>query len=85
VDLELMGIKYEVAEAITLVDLGVDGDGSLVTKLAAELEVVEGNGVMRGFDPDGQLVSLGSFKVLLGASKFVATREVLPRWEDVSV
>jgi hypothetical protein len=67
VDLELMGIEYEVAEAITLVNLGVDCDGSLVTKLATELEVMEGNGVMCGFDPDEWLVSLGSFKVLSGA------------------
>jgi hypothetical protein len=51
VDIELMSIEHEIAEAITLVDLGVDCESALVAKLAAELDVVEGKGVMRGFDP----------------------------------
>jgi hypothetical protein len=46
-----MRVEHKVAEAIALVDLGVDSDGALVAELAAELEVVEGNGVVRGLAP----------------------------------
>ena len=46
-----MCVKDEGAEAIVLCDLGGDVDGALVAKLAAEFEVVEGEGVVRGFGP----------------------------------
>ena len=47
-----MCVKDEGAEAIVLCDFGGDVDGTLVAKLAAEFEVVEGEGVVRGFGPD---------------------------------
>jgi hypothetical protein len=51
VDLELMSIEDQVVKAITLVDFGGDGDGSLVSKLAAKLNVVEGNSVVGRLSP----------------------------------
>lgn len=50
-NLKLVGIEHQLREAILLCDLGVDGDGTLVAELAAELNVVEGDGVMRGLGP----------------------------------
>jgi hypothetical protein len=46
-----MRVEDNVVEAIVLRDLGVDCNGALVAKAAAELDVVEGNGVVRGLDP----------------------------------
>jgi hypothetical protein len=51
VDLELMGVKNEVIEAIVLVDLCGDGNSAFVAKLAAELDVVEGERIVRGLCP----------------------------------
>lgn len=45
-DLELVRIEDEVVEAITFVDLGGDGYGTLEAELAAELEVVEREAVV---------------------------------------
>jgi hypothetical protein len=53
VDLELVGVENKVGEAIVLVDLGVDGDGTLVPELSAKLDVVEGDGVVRWLGPEG--------------------------------
>jgi hypothetical protein len=46
-----VGIEHQLREAILLRDLGVDGDGTLVAELAAELNVVEGDGIVRRFGP----------------------------------
>jgi len=46
-----MCVEDEGVEAIVLCDLGGDVDGALVRKLAAKFEVVEGEGVVRGFGP----------------------------------
>jgi hypothetical protein len=46
-----MGIEDEFVETIALVDLGSDGDGTLVSKLAAELDVVEGDSVVGRLGP----------------------------------
>jgi hypothetical protein len=51
VDLELVGVEDQVGEAIVLVDLGVDGNGALVAKLSAKLNVVEGDGIVRWLSP----------------------------------
>ena len=56
-NLELVGVENEVIEAIVLSDLGVDCNSSLVGELAAELEIVEGNGVVGRFGPIGARVS----------------------------
>ena len=59
VDLELMGIENQVTEAIVLGDLGFNRDCALVRELAAELEIVEGDVVVRRLRPVGAYVSLG--------------------------
>jgi len=46
-----MCVEDEGVEAIFLCDLGGDVDGTLVGKLAAKFEVVEGEGVVRRFGP----------------------------------
>lgn len=51
VDLELMRIEGDVIESIAFGDVRRDGDSSLVGELAAELEVVKGDSVVRGLDP----------------------------------
>jgi hypothetical protein len=55
--LELMCVKYKLIEAIVLCDLGVDLDAALVAKFTAELDIVEGKGVVRWFGPECPLVS----------------------------
>ena len=51
VDLELEAIDHEVVEAIVLGDVGLDHNCALVGKVAAELNVVDGNVVVGGLDP----------------------------------
>lgn len=51
-NLELVGIENEVTEAIVLGDFCSDGDGALVGELAAEFEIVEGDGVVGRLRPD---------------------------------
>jgi len=51
VDLELVRIEDEVAEAAIFGDLRVDCDSAFVCELAAELEVVEVDGVVRWLGP----------------------------------
>jgi len=51
VNLELVGIEDKVVEAIVLVYLGVDCEAAVVAELAAELDVVEGDGVVCWLDP----------------------------------
>ena len=46
-----MGIEHQLGEAIVLCDFGGDVDGTLVTKVTAKLEVVEGEGIVGGFGP----------------------------------
>jgi hypothetical protein len=58
VNLELVSVQDEVAEAIALIDLDVDCDSAFVSKLAAKLNVVEGNGIVRGLCPVDDVVSL---------------------------
>ena len=50
-----MCIENQGVEAIVLCDFGGDVDGTLVTKVTAKLEVVEGDGIVGGFDPRGWL------------------------------
>jgi hypothetical protein len=50
-------IQGELLEAIVLGDVGGDVDGALVAKLAAELDVVEGESVVRGFSPAIDVIS----------------------------
>jgi hypothetical protein len=50
-----MCVEDQGAEAIVLCDVGGDVDGTLVAKVAAELEVVEGEGVVGGFGPVSML------------------------------
>lgn len=54
-ELELVCIENEGAEAVILCNLCVDLDGAMVAKLAAEFEVVEGEVVVRGLGPIKQL------------------------------
>jgi hypothetical protein len=67
-NLELVRVENKVTEAIVLVDLGVDCDGALVTKLAAKFEVVKGNGVVRRFDPVGRSVSFMDVRGIVKSS-----------------
>jgi len=60
-----MRIENNVVEAIILLDVGVNCDSALVAEAAAELEVVEGNGVVRGLDPTPR-PSVRSFTVAIG-------------------
>jgi hypothetical protein len=46
-----VGIQDHCVEAVILRDLGGDLDITLVAKVAAEFEVVEGEGVVRWFGP----------------------------------
>lgn len=46
-----MGIEDQVFETIAFVDLGGNGDGALVPKFAAELNVVEGDSVVGRLSP----------------------------------
>jgi hypothetical protein len=52
-----MGVEHQLGEAIVLSDLGVDADSALVGEFTAELDIVEGDGVVRGFGPGGAFVS----------------------------
>jgi hypothetical protein len=52
-----MCVQGELIEAIVLGDVGGDVDGALVAKLAAELDVVKGESVVRGFSPAIDVVS----------------------------
>lgn len=52
-----MCVEDQGAEAIVLCDFGGDVDGTLVTKAAAEFEIVEGEGIVGGFGPRRMLVS----------------------------
>jgi hypothetical protein len=47
-----MCVKDEGVEAIVLCDFGSDVDGTLVAKLAAEFDVVEGEGIVGRFGPE---------------------------------
>jgi hypothetical protein len=78
VNLELMGIENEVTEPIVLVDFGGDYNRALVTELAAEFDVVEGERIVRGFCPVDAVVS-SILKDLL------EPRGNTPSWEDISV
>lgn len=53
-----MSVEHKLREAIILCDLGVDADGTLVTELAAELDIVEGDGVMGWLGPMKLLLAL---------------------------
>jgi hypothetical protein len=75
INLELVGIEDQVGKAIVLCNLGVDGDSSLVGKLSAKLDIVEGDGVVGRLGPIGAYVSLVT---LIGWCN-------LPRGENVSV
>ena len=46
-----MGVQDQCVEAVILIDLGRDLDIALVAKVAAKLEVVKGEGVVRWFGP----------------------------------
>lgn len=50
--LELVCIKNNVIELLRVVNLKIDGNGSLVGELSAKLEVVEGEVVVGRLDPD---------------------------------
>ena len=52
-----MGIEHQLREAIVLGDLGVDADSALVAEFAAELDIVERDGVVGGFGPREALFS----------------------------
>jgi hypothetical protein len=56
-NLQLMGIEHETAEAVVVGDFGINGHGSLETELAAKLEIVEGDGVMSRLGPGEDVVS----------------------------
>lgn len=57
-----MGIQDQCVEAVILRDLGGDLDITLVAKVAAELEVVDGEGVVRWFGP-ANISVLGHLKL----------------------
>lgn len=57
-----MGVENEVTEAIALVNLGGDREGTLVAKLAAELDVVEGECIMRRLSPEKTVSAHGPMK-----------------------
>ena len=48
-----MRVENQRVEAVVLGDVGGDLDGTLVAELAAELEVVEGEGVVGRLGPRG--------------------------------
>lgn len=48
VDLQLMGIEHDFLGG--LADFGGNSDGALVAKSSAELQIVEGDGIVRGLD-----------------------------------
>jgi hypothetical protein len=52
-----VGVQDQCVEAVILCDLGGDLDIALVAKVAAELEVVEEEVVVRRFGPAERLVS----------------------------
>jgi hypothetical protein len=51
VDLELVSIEDEVAPALVVLDTDVDGSGALVSEVAAEFDVVNGELVVGGLRP----------------------------------
>jgi hypothetical protein len=69
VDLQLVGVKDEVTEAIALVNLGGDSECALVAKLAAELDVMEGERVVRRLSPDQTVLACGIGKHCIGCVK----------------
>jgi hypothetical protein len=72
-----VGIEHQLREAIVLGDLGVDADSALEAELAAELDIVEGDGVVGGLGPKEAPVS-SVVPVIDGGCD-------LPRGEDVAV
>jgi hypothetical protein len=54
-----VGVQGQCVEAIILCDLGGDSDITLVAKVAAELKVMDGEAVVRGFGPVGNMLVLG--------------------------
>ena len=50
--LELVRIENNVIELLRVVDLKVDGNGSLICEISAKLEVVKGEIIVGRLDPD---------------------------------
>lgn len=53
-----MGVQDQVIKTIILCNLGGDLDGTLVAEASAELDVVEGDEVVRWLSPDEAPVSI---------------------------
>ena len=51
VHLELVGVDYEVSEAVFFIDLRLDGDGALVGEATAEFDVMDREVIMRRLGP----------------------------------
>ena len=62
-ELELMRVQNQAAEAIVLGDLGGDVYGTLVAEAAAEFEVVEGEDIVGRLSPTKTVVSWCSSKL----------------------